>query len=159
MGAANVINLFEFDKMNGRLGPFKKVNVIMCGFTGGSVSLGVAQESKWIGGKKNDLVICYGVDDNRKVTWSYVFGWTEKDIVKRNLENIVLTNPINNNILPLIENEIRSNYEIKDWRKFDYLTIPIPFRFYIYFIIFMVITQVGYYIWAFTNQEEKKGSH
>jgi hypothetical protein len=151
LGQANAISLGAFDKMNGRLGPWKKVNVIMCGFQGGSASLGISQECKWIGGKKNDIVICYGVDESRKVTWSYVFGWTEKDIVKRNLETIMLQNPVNTAILPLIEKEIIDNYEIKDWHKFDYLTIPIPGRFYVYFLIFMVITQVGYYYWAFSN--------
>lgn len=152
LGSATAISIGAFDKMNSRLGPWKKVNVIMCGFQGGSVALGVSQESKWVGGKKNDLVICYGVDDSRKVTWSYVFGWTEKDVVKRNLETIVLQNPINNTLLPLIEKEIIANYEIKDWHKFDYLTIPIPGRFYVYFLVFMVLTQVGYYYWAFKNE-------
>lgn len=159
LGSAAGINLFEFDKMNARLGPSKLVNVIMCGFNEGSASLGVMQESKWIGGKKNDLVICFSKDlKTQKASWAYVFGWTEKDIVKRNIESILIENKIDTSILPLIEKEIRANYELKDWSKFDYLTIPIPGRFYVYFIIFMVITQVGYYFWAFNNEIEKDTS-
>jgi hypothetical protein len=159
LGHANAINKLKFDQMNGRLGPKKFVNVIVCGFIDGSVSLGTLQESKFIGGKKNDLVICYGIDSNKqKVSWAYVFGWTEKDLVKRNIESIMLNNVINDGILPLIEKEIEDNYILKDWSKFDYISIPIPGKYYAYFLIFMVITQVGYYIWAFNNDVDKPES-
>lgn len=159
LGHANAITKLKFDQMNGRLGPFKLVNVIMCGFMDGSTSLGTLQESKWIGGKKNDLVICYGVESTtQKVSWAYVFGWTEKDLVKRNLETLLLNNKVSDAILPNIEEEISKNYLLKDWKKFEYLIIPIPGKFYVYFLIFMVVSQVGYYFWVFNNGLDKEQS-
>jgi hypothetical protein len=90
------INILEFDRLNARLGPFKKVNVIIIGFPEtSSVDIATLQEAAWIGGKKNDLVLCYGGKDSSK--WSYVFGWTDEVLVKRNLETILLNNQINNN--------------------------------------------------------------
>jgi len=154
LGRATTIDTYLFDCMNARLGPSKKVNVIIIGFSeNDSSSLAHDQEAKWIGGKKNDLVLCYGGPDNNR--WTYVFGWTEEALVKRNLETILLENEINNDILPKIENEIRLNYKIRDWHQFDYITTEPPLWAYITQIILMVVTQVGFWIFAHTNMDDK----
>jgi hypothetical protein len=136
----NRISINEFDKMNSRLGFKKRVNVIMINFTNQDSSIAQYQEAKFIGGKKNDIVLCYGLG------WAYCFGWTEKTLCKRNLETILLTNPINDNILPIIEKEIVKNYIIKDWSKFDYITIEPKSGTYLWYFITMFITQIGLWI-------------
>jgi hypothetical protein len=127
----------------------------MVGFDSADSGLGHWQEAKWIGGKNNDVVLTFGTDGTN-VTWVYVFGWTEKDICKRNLETILLTNPLNNSILPVIEQEIRNGYVIKDWTKFDYISIEPPMWSYIVLIVIMVITQAGFWIWANMNEMDKE---
>lgn len=154
--SAQAINILEFDRMNSRLGPKKEVNVIMVGFGKGDSQMGRWQESKWVGGKKNDLVLCYGGTTN--ATWAYCFGWTEQAIVKRNLEEILMSNPIGTALLATIEEEIKKNYIIKDWSKFDYITIDIPNWAYILEIILMLITQTLYWFWAFRNDFAKTSS-
>lgn len=104
------IDILKWDQMNSRLGPIKKVNVILVNFEKQSSDMAHYQEAAWIGGKKNDLVLCYGTD------WSYVFGWTEEEIVKRNLEKILLDNSKDDSIIPKIEEEIIKNYKIKERR-------------------------------------------
>lgn len=81
------------------------------------------QEAKFLGGKKNDIVICYGNKVKGIPSWAYVFSWSENCLVKVNIESLLLSNRVNNNILPLIEREIKLNYLIKDWDKFNYITI------------------------------------
>jgi hypothetical protein len=144
LGTSNQkISILEFDRLNSFLGPFKLVNIIIVGFPKNSdPMISKYQEAKWIGGKKNDIVICYAEGDNNKVSWSYCFGWTDKTLVKRNLETIFLENEVNNNILEKIKIEISKNYIIKDWSQFDYLTIDPPFWSYIVLIIVMIIVQV-----------------
>jgi len=150
--AKKKIDILEFDRMNTRLGPKKKVNVILVGFPKNSDSMmGKYQQAKWLCGKKNDLVICYGLDDEDKVAWSFSFGWTEKEIVKRNLETIFMENKIDNSILPLIEREINKNYIIKDWSKFSYVTINPPTWCIICMLITIIIVMVIFWYWAFTN--------
>lgn len=144
------VNPLEFDRMNARLGPHKRVNVIMVGFNSADSMLGKWQEAKWIGSKKNDIVLCYGFQGTN-VLWSYVFGWTEQAICKRNLETILLTKPINTDILPAIEKEIKATYIIKDWSKFDYITIEPPRWAFITLIILMVLTQGGFWVWSIMN--------
>lgn len=135
--ARNLISLSEFDQMNTRLGPMKKVNVIMVGFVNEGPEHGQYQQARWIGGKKNDLVICYGgATTKEKPRWAYVFGWTDKEIVKQNLQTLILNEGVSTKVLPQIEEEIRRSYVIKDWSKFDYITIEPPtWSYWVYFIV------------------------
>jgi len=152
--ARQQINILEFDRMNSRLGPFKKVNVIIIGFPeSSSTDIATLQEAAWIGGKKNDLVLCYGGKESSK--WSYVFGWTDEMLVKRNLETILLQNPINDSILPLIETEIRKNYKLKDWSQFDYISVPMPWWSYLLTILLLSISQGIFYYFAHNNDVSK----
>ena len=144
------MGIYAWDCMNTRLGPIKKVNVILVGFGSKDRMLGQYQEAKWIGGKKNDLVLCYGDG------WSYVFGWTEQEIVKRNLETILINDPVNNTLISKIEDEIVKNYVIKDWSKFDYIKVEPPWWSYLIFFIVMIAAQIGFYFWAHWNDFETR---
>ncbi|MFA7218917.1 MAG: hypothetical protein WC119_00130 [Synergistaceae bacterium] len=148
--ASTVIDITEFDRLNSRLGPTKRVNVIIVGFNSLDSQLGQWQEAKWIGGKKNDLVICYGGTTN--ANWAYCFGWTEQEIVKRNIETIFLKFPVNDDILLKIENEIRKNYVIKDWSKFDYIRVEPPRWAFMILVIIFIGTQGG--LWAFAHYND-----
>lgn len=143
------IDLFTFDRMNTRLGPAKKVNVIIVHFNTEDSVYGNYLESSWFGGKKNDLVICYGKG------WAYTFGWTEREDLKRNIDTLFLTKEVNNDILPLLEKEIISHYVIKDWHKFDYITIEIPSWCYLVYILLLILTQSGFWYFAHVNEYGK----
>lgn len=161
LGTASIlVDTYKFDCMNSLLGPRKKVNVIMVGFVNEGPEYGQWQQAKWIGGKKNDLVLCFGgASTKKKADWSYVFGWTENELVKKNIQSILMNNPINNDILPLITEEINQNYTIKDWSKFDYITIQPPVWSYWVYIILLGITQTGLYIWFHSNEFTKFKFH
>lgn len=153
LGVTN-IDILEFDRMNARLGPTKNVNVIVVGFNNKDSSFGKWQEAKWVGGSKNDIVISYSLSGDQ-IDWVYCFGWTESKICLRNLESIVLENGIKTNVLPLIESEIKSNYRLKDWSKFDYLSIQPPFWSIVVFFIILIGSQSYLYYFFHTNNENK----
>lgn len=154
LGSAEIIDKLSFDQMNARLGPSKKVNVIMVGFGSKDSNYGQMQQAEWIGGKKNDIVITFG-GSNKKPSWVFVFGWTEKDVTKRDLESIILEHGAVTETLPLIEKEIRANYVIKDWKKFDYLQIEPPTWSYVFGIV-LLLSQCGFWVWAWTNDFTKE---
>jgi hypothetical protein len=148
VGAASW-NIIELDQLNARLGATKKVNVIAVNFGNGSdPNLATWLESYWIGGKKNDLVICFGTNNPEnaitKPTWCHTFGWSEKELVKRNIDTLIIDHGVNSESLSLIEKEIEKNYEMKNWSKFDYLTVEIPS---IYFFWCFVIQLAVISIW------------
>jgi hypothetical protein len=152
--AQKMISTREWDILNADLGPTKKINLIVVGFPPGSSSeMAKWQEASWIGGKKNDLVICYGGGSKTQpAEWATVFGWTEQNIVKLNIQDIFTGNPINNSILPKIKDEVKQNYVKKDWHKFDYLTVEPPTWSYWVYLMVMLSTQIGLYIWFHVNE-------
>lgn len=143
------IPIWQFDQMCSRLGPSKKVNVIMIGFGEQSQSMAQWQQAAWVGGKKNDLVLCYGNG------WATVFGWSESELVKRNLETLMLTEKVNVEILPKIESAISDGYQKKDWHKFDYITLEPPAWSYWTFAVVLIGSQLGFWFWARTNDFRK----
>lgn len=149
------ITTFNWDQMNSRLGPSKKVNIIVVGFKDEPEDISQLQEAKWFGGKKNDVVICFGGSDVLKPSWVYVFGWSESDLCKKNLESIILKNGMNNDTIILLEKEIDKNYVIKEWKKFDYLTVEVPFKYYIWLIIFLVVFGGGWILFSFFDDVGK----
>lgn len=157
--ASETINLRSFDQLNTHLGPTKKVNLIVIGFGPNSASsCGQLQEAKWIGGKKNDLVICYGGGTKFKPSWCYVFGWTEKSEVKANLETLIISNNITTALLPEISNIVNKYYEIKNWHKFDYIKITPPLWSYFLYILLMIVIQTIFWIFVHKNDVVQEGS-
>lgn len=160
VGTASVlVNHYKWDCMNTSLGPRKRVNVILVGFGDVPTDYGQYQQAKWIGGKKNDLVICFGgATRTETAKWTYVFGWTESELVKKNLQTLLLDHPINDDLIFLIAEEVSKNYVIKDWHKFDYITLDPPTWSYWVFFIFMILTQGGLYIYFHKNEFSKRNN-
>ena len=151
------INLRIFDQMNAVVGPKKRCNVIMINFGNQDPSISKMQEAKYLGGKKNDLVLCYGqLDSNNIPAWSYVFSWSKKEMCKKNIQSILLTSPINDDIIPKIQREIESGFVKRDWSEFDYIGIEPPLWSYIVYFILMFVFQIGYGIWCNFNEFEKE---
>lgn len=159
--AAALIPLLEWDQMCARLGPSKRVNMILAGFGDKGSEIAQWQQSKFIGGKKNDLVICFGggAKENGiyRPDWVNVFGWTEKEQVKKNLQTLILENGVHAGIIPMIEKEVRANYEIKDWSKFDYLKIEPTRLAYLLYIMSVIIIQGALWFWFHMNEYQKYG--
>ena len=148
-------DLLEFDRLNAVLGPMKKVNIIIVGFGPDTdEQIGEYQEVAWQGGKKNDLVITYGGQDNSK--WVHVFSWTEADILKSNLESLFLSNKISDNLFPEIKNQVIQYYKLKDWSKFNYLSVETPDWAWVVVLLVMILTQFGFWSYAFHNDIDKE---
>jgi len=157
LGTASVLfSQLEFDRMNARLGPTKKVNVIFVGFSDKDSTYGQYQEAKWLGGKKNDLVVAFGgMTKNHPATWVHVFGWSESFLAKRNIETLFTKYPASPELLTLVEQEVNARYQIKEWKKFDYITVEPPTWSYVVFFIVLTLVQGILYFVFHTNQESK----
>jgi len=154
------INLLEFDRMNSRLGFMKKVNIILINFGENTDPLiAKYQEAKFLGGKKNDIVICYGNKVDGIPSWSYVFSWSENCLVKRNIETLLLSNKINNTLLISLEKEIAINYEIKDWKKFEYITIYPSGNSILLYVLICIILNAGMVWFITSNDVDKDGKY
>ena len=158
LGTAKVLyDQLEFDRMNSRLGPTKKINLIMVGFDDtADTSIAQWQEAKWTGGKKNDLVICFGGQTkNRPARWAHVFGWSDSFLAKRDIESLMLKYPACPQLTQAIEKEVNENYTIKNWHSFDYITVEPPTWCYTVFFVVLLVTQAILYFFLHNNDETK----
>lgn len=153
--AATSIPVRDFDLLNSDLGPRKKVNIILAGFGVRDSSIAQLQQAAWIGGKKNDLVICYGGGTAAKPDWCVVFGWTESELCKKNIQTLVLNHGVDKALLPLLRDEVVLNYRIKDWTKFDYITVELPVSHVVWFLLAMVAVQSCLHYWMLNNDVSK----
>jgi hypothetical protein len=159
------IDIYKWDQLCAELGPMKKVNLIIAYFPNHDESIAEWQRAKWIGGKKNDLVICYGgitsemtettKVDNSKPAWVKVFGWTEQEIVKVKLEELLLKSTINNDVLPKIKEIVMVDYKIKDWKKFDYLSVELPASVIIWYVIVQIVVCGVWFWFSWVNEHDK----
>jgi len=138
------VNSWKLSQVNAIIGPQKHCNLILVGFDGDS-SLSQDLETKWFGGKKNDVVIVTGGKDSAKPDWCRVFGWTESDLMKVNIQTYVLKYGLTDKTLPAIQKEIETNYAIKNWKKFDYLDPEIPME-KAWWLILIQVVYIGIYV-------------
>ena len=160
--AKNHFSIRKLDELNAVLGPDKKVDINIVGFNTGNSQFGQYTESKWLGGNKNTLTICYGMDKSfsgtekeNKPSWVYCFGWSESDICKRNIESLLLTGGVGDAILPELEREIRKNYQKPDWHRFDYIQIEPGGWAWLWFIVSLLVCQGLYAWWCLVNHHHK----
>ncbi|MEN8151361.1 MAG: hypothetical protein ABFS86_16210, partial [Planctomycetota bacterium] len=153
--AAEDISIGAWDTLNARVGPDLGVNLIAIGFDG-DTSLARWQESKWTGGRENDVVICYGpAGSNGLPDWTYSFGWSDNRIVHRNLESLFLTRAPGDAIVPEIEREVRAHYRPREWEEPGLFRIPAPSGAIEALLIVTVLLQGGYWLRAFFNRERR----
>lgn len=152
--AKKVIPTRKWDELNAVLGPKYKINLILAGFEANDPSLLQYQEAKFVGGKKNDLVISFCGPANKPQNVK-VFGWTESDICKKNIESFIIENGVNEKLLTYLPEEIQNNYKIKDWNKFDYLNVEPDVEYYYWFFGILIFTQLGLYCFFHFNELNK----
>lgn len=154
VGSAVLVDKLAFDQMNSRLGPLKKVNVILVGAGDKDSMFGKWQEAAWIRGRKNDFVIVYG-GPNSKPTWVYTFSWGEGRALK-DVESIILEKGVSTDILPEIESAIKQTFTKADWHRYDHISIPIAARYVWYYLATLVVFQTAFYIFAYLNPWDKQ---
>ena len=149
------IGVREWDQLNAVLGPMKKVNLIMINCGSKSLEQAEWQKAKWLGGKKNDIVMCYGTSgNNNHADWAKVFGWSESELAKVQLQNLLLESKIDNSILPKIQDIIVKGYTIKDWHKFDYLSVEISWNYlWIVFLVHALSLVAGWFIIKYQHEQ------
>jgi hypothetical protein len=128
---------------------------------GNPMSIAKKQEAYWIGGNKNELVICIGLQKNTdKISWVYPFSWTDnKRILVDTREDIA--NMKNLDLVEMshvLDNVVSGNFRYKEFEDFDYLTVDTPrWALWTSFCI-AVFLSLGISWWSTTNEYEEEES-
>ena len=153
MGTARqTFDSLAFDQLCSRIGPTKNVNLIIIGFGEEEQEIVSWQRSAWYGGKKNDLVLCYGGQDPLNPEWVSVFGWSQ-ELVEKPLLDLMASSTMDSTILPKIEKIIMEKYVAADWDSMmKRVDVEMPAWSWIVMIGFILVSQGGYYFWAWKNE-------
>ena len=110
--------------INGRLGAKKKVNVILVLVNTGDSSYIYPLEEKWLGGKKNDLVVIVGSTQYPKIDWVRIMSWSTREDLKVELRDAIQdlgSLDRRSEILATMEAQVNEKFVKRHWDDFKYL--------------------------------------
>ncbi|MCH9735909.1 MAG: hypothetical protein K0U78_15375 [Actinomycetia bacterium] len=157
-----VNRVFGFGKLNKELneilnsrlrilGPQKQANIILIG-TEYDESYRYAVEQKWLGGKKNDIIVIVGLIKDR-------IDWVDTITLGSNIGNELMTVKINDEIMSLktvsnmvavsVLNNIEKHFDRKPMEEFEYLKDEIKPSFWmtIISILLCIACNIGIFIY------------
>lgn len=122
---------------------YKQVNLIIVNFGDKGEEYGYALQDYWRNGAKNDIVVTFGTDKKGKPIWSYVFSWSEVELLKTNIrERILEVEDINKEFKDTLEDIsdiIESKFERKEFSDFNYIEVKLSvFAKLMLIIVFIV---------------------
>lgn len=149
--------LFEY--FNGVNGEKRKIRVYVLLFFNKPYDVGIKQKNYWIGGNKNEVVVCIDVDRKTgKINWVIPFSWAEnKRIVIDLREDIYNLKKLNFHNLYNIVDKSTENFKYRDFNQFNYLSVDPPKWeiYFVYIITFLITIGVLYYAYINEFEEEK----
>ena len=118
-----------FDILNARLGAIKQIRVWVLVYNNKSMAVFEDQKNAWKNGNKNELVLGFGLKDN-KVAWANVFSWTEADefvtgtrsLLEKQIGKKINLCSLEKELTPLI----KKKWVRKQFIDFDYLKVDPP---------------------------------
>lgn len=137
------------------LGPKKQANVIVI-FTKKDRMFVEALRTKWLGGKKNDVILIVGSKNYPKIDWVDVVSWTDSFIFKVKLRDEIrdLKNIDRNAFMTTIRKNVNTFYVRKPIKDFEYLedAIKPPVWVLILGFILSLLTSIGMSWYTYVNE-------
>lgn len=152
-GTINPISSHRLMLWNALIGYNKQVNMNIIIFKNQSIQAAEMQRSFWKGGNKNEFILCLGLNNDNKITWTKVISWTENEYLKIEVERIVGAMNYNlNDIIDTMAVHVNKEYKRKEFKDFKYLSIePTPMATFVCFLITIILT-VGLAIFSVKNE-------
>lgn len=145
----------DLDKVNAKVGYEKHCNLIIVNFPYGTPDqYNEYLRSAWRGGKSNDFIIVTA-GKPQSPTWTRIISWSDSEISKVRIGNIVRDNGITKETLPLIKKEIDYNFKPRDWSEFDVISVEPDFSYIGWYIFALLITQAGLWYYIVVNEYQQ----
>lgn len=115
-------------EINAELGKKKEVNIIFLVVPTKDSSYIYSLEEAWLGGKKNDLVVIFGVSEYPKIDWIRIMSWTKVEILKvllRDELQEIGTLEKRDEIIKTVKNLVDKHFVRTRMREFKYLMAEI----------------------------------
>lgn len=146
------VKMFEY--FNGVYGPKRKLRFYVLLFYNKPIDVAIKQRSYWVGGNKNEIVLCIDVDKTTgKINWVYPFSWGENKRISIDLrEDVANMDTLNFTKLYHIADVATKDFMYRDFTQFDYLSVDPPnWEVWFVYILTFVIT-IGVLIYGHNNE-------
>lgn len=113
----------DLAEMLKRVGPAKEANVVVLFVNNGDPNYMESLKKVWLGGKKNDVVVVFGVTSYPAIDWVRVMSWTDAELFKVQLRDALedLKEVSRQDVLTTIEKAVASSFQRKHMKDFEYL--------------------------------------
>jgi len=150
------IDIAKFQNLATNVGRTKQANPIIY-ITKEDSSFKDALSQYWNMGKKNDVTLVLGVNDDGIIVWSDVICFTNNTDFIVDMQSDFEDKKLNNDLLPIIEKNINKSFIRKPMKEFEYLKENITLEWYWQFLIFIGnLIMSGFITWKFLNNWERK---
>ena len=150
----------EIMVFNSKDGAIRQCRVWVLFYKNRSVETAIQQESYWVGGNKNELVVCISLDDDNEIIFSKTFGWTEKDVLKITIDSEIaeLKKFDALKVSKIIRDNTKKYWKRKEFSDFEYIEVetPIEYVYTTYIVAFVVSLIVS--IFVVTNEETEESA-
>lgn len=132
------------------LGRLKEVNLIFVIANTSDERYFDELQTKWMGGKKNDVVVVLGVINSPRIEFARVMSWTKSESFKSSVENAIMdVGVVGVELVPLTTDIIRKSFVRREMKEFEYLKAEIdPSMGMMIAIIVLYILIAGGILWA-----------
>ena len=114
---------WQLQDMLSKVGNRKEVNVVILLTSISDPAFAESVRNGWKGGKKNDVVVVVGSDNNLSINWASVISWTDSEIFKVKLRDAILDlktlEP--ESFIGTVKGLVMSDFSRKSMADFEYL--------------------------------------
>ena len=133
----------------------KEVNVVVVATDQPSMDYAYALEYKWLGGKKNDVVVVMSLDESNTIQWIHSFGWSSTNQVYVNIEDSFTgENFTVDGFTDDLTSIIRTSYNRQSFDEYQYLLDELSPPLWSIIIAFLlnIVVAVGLGIFFIKNE-------
>lgn len=144
----------EFRYINATYGGKYQFRTFLLCYYNKDIIISEKQRSYWVGGNKNEFIICVGLDSlSNKIQWANCFSWMDEPRLEVYTEQY-LNSKDSLDILKLgdfLEKKVPTEWKRKEFKDFEYLKIELTDNQYIGILIFILIYNIGMSILVIKN--------
>lgn len=144
----------EFNYINSVFGEKYQFRTFLLFYYNKDILVSEKQRSYWVGGNKNEFIICIGLDSiTNKIQWVNCFSWMDEPRLEVYTEQYI-NDQDSLDITDLglfLEKQIPSEWKRKEFKDFDYLKIELTTGQYIGILIFILLYNIGISIFIIKN--------